>query len=67
MGALFDYLSVFEDVDAVGILDGGETVGDDEGGACGHEVVERVLDELFGLGVHTGGGFIEDEDGLVLE
>ena len=67
MAALLDDAAFLEHVDAVGVLDGGEAVGDDEGGAVGHEVVEGVLDLPLGFGVHGGGGFVEQEDGGVFE
>lgn len=67
VSAGFDDLPLFEDVDAVGILNGGEAVGDDDAGAILHQGVEGLLNEEFGLVVDGGGGFIEEEDGRVLE
>ena len=58
VGALFDDLAHFEHVDAVRVLDGGKAVGDDEGGAVLHQVVERVLDLALGLGIDGGGGLV---------
>ncbi len=60
-------LSLLDDEDLVGAADGGEAVGDDEGGAALHEVVQAVLDEGFGFGVEGAGGFVEDEDAGVGE
>jgi len=54
-------------VDEVGVLDGGEAVGNDKAGAVFHELVESLLDESFGLGVDGGGGFVEEEDGWIFE
>ena len=65
MGALLDDAALVDDVDAVGVDDGGEAVGDDEHGAVGAELVECILDEAFGLAVEGRGGFVEDEDGGV--
>lgn len=67
MGAAFDDLAVFHDEDLVGAADGGEAMGDDEGGAAAHEVGETFLDHGFGFGVEAGGGFVEDEDAGVGE
>lgn len=67
VGSLLDDVALFEDVDAVGVLDGGESVCDDEGGAVFHEAVEGVLDLAFGFGIDGGGGFVEEEDGCVFE
>ena len=33
-----------EDEDLVGVADGGESVGDDEAGAAGHETFEGFID-----------------------
>ena len=62
MRALLDDATVLKHVDAVGIADGAETVGDDEAGAVRHEVLQRLLNLAFGFGVHAGGGFIKEED-----
>jgi hypothetical protein len=67
VGAAFDDATVFDDEDLVGLADGGEAVGDDEGGASLHEEVEAGLDEGFGFGVEGAGGFVEDEDARVGE
>ena len=63
--ALFLELTAFEDKDAVGVADGAEAVGDDDGGAPDDDLFERALDEGFGLVVDGGGGFVEDQDGWV--
>src|SRR5690606_25621953 len=59
---LLAQLAPVEDEDAVGVLDGGEAVGDDDGGAAAHEGVERVLDLALERGVDGAGGLVEDED-----
>ena len=61
MGALLDDAAVVEDDDQVGIADGGETVGDDEGGAALHEGVHASLHKPFRAGVDARGGLVEDE------
>ena len=58
MRALLDEFAVVEDADLIGIADGGEAVGDDEGGAIGAEVFEGLLDEFFGGVIEGGGGFV---------
>ena len=60
-------LAFAQDENLVGMADGAEAVGDDEAGAVGEQAFERFLNELFGAGVHAGGGLVEDEDGGVLE
>src|SRR5579863_6767676 len=54
--------SLLHDQDLVGAADGGEPVGDDEGGAVLHELRESGLDHGLGLGVERTGGLVEDED-----
>src|SRR5579862_4903786 len=68
MGALFAEAAFVEDEDAVGVLNGAEAMGDDQGGAAAEQAIEGIADLQFGLGVHTGGGFIEDEEaGIVCQ
>ena len=62
MGALLDEFAFGKDEDFIGVADGGEAVGDDEGGAAGHEALEGFVDEALGLAVEGGGGFVEEED-----
>ena len=62
MGACFPNLAVMHDDDSVGVLNGREAVGDDDGGPALHEFADGVLDEGFGFGIDAGGGFVEDED-----
>ncbi len=58
---------VLQHHDLVGVADGGEAVGDDDGGAALHQAFQGLLDEQLGLGIDRGGGFIQDQDGSVLE
>jgi len=51
-----------EDGDAVGVADGGHTMGDEDSGASAHDFPEMVEDLVFGVGVDTGQGVVEDED-----
>ena len=67
MGTGLDEATTVEHHDPVGGFDGGQAMGDDEGGAALTQGVERLLDFAFGVGVQRGGGFIENQDGRVLE
>ena len=49
------------------ILDGGEAVGDGDGGPPLLSSVQRVLDNLLALGVQGGGGLVQQQDGGVAE
>ena len=59
--------TLLHDQDLIGIADGGEAVGDDEGGASVDEVLEGELDEMLGFGIDRGGGIIQDEDAGIHE
>ena len=65
--AVGDDPAVVEHDDLIGQRDRGEAVGDDEGGAPGHRLVERELDLLLGRGVDRGGGVVEDQHARVGE
>ena len=50
------------DKDEVGIADGAQAVGDDEGRPPSHEAEHCVLDGALGVGVDVARGFIKNED-----
>ncbi len=50
------------DEDGVGALDGGEAVGDEDGGSPGDHPGEGETDTELGVGVDGAGGLVEDED-----
>ena len=60
VGTLFDDLSGIEDQDLVGILNGGEAVGDDKGGPALLDHFHGPLDDFLCLRVDMGGSFIQD-------
>ena len=62
MGALLDDTAFFHHDNEVGITDGGELVGDNEGGSTLHQLVDAALDQPLGLWIDVGRRFIEDED-----
>ena len=49
----------------VGFVQGGQTVGDRDRGAAAHQVVQCLLNFLFGLGIDGRGRFIEDQDARI--
>jgi hypothetical protein len=52
-----------EDVDEVGVADGGHAVGDQDDGLPGvGQGTDLVEDALFGLGIQGGSGFVDDQD-----
>ena len=54
--------AVFDHQDLVGTADGGETVGDDEGGSSLHQLAQSSLDHGLGFGIERAGSLVEDED-----
>ena len=66
VAAGFGQAAVVEDQDAVGVADGRQAVGDDDGSAALHEFFDGRLDELLGFGVDAAGGLVEDEDAGVV-
>lgn len=67
MGSAFDNLAMVEDKDAVGMLDGGQTMGNHDRGAALHQASECLLDLEFGFGIKGRSGLVEDEDGRVFQ
>ena len=59
--ALFPDLAVVDDENAIGVLDRRQPVGDDQRSAIFQELVERLLNQRFGLGIHRARRFIENE------
>ena len=54
--------------DTVGAFDGGEAMGDGDGGVVAtEEGGEGGIDKGFRLGVEGGGGFVEDQDVRVFD
>jgi hypothetical protein len=60
-------LTGVKDEDAVGVLNGAETVRNGEDGAAFCEGLEGGLDLVLTFGVEGGGGFVEYDDGGVFE
>lgn len=67
VGAVLYNLSFVEDVDFVGILDGGEAMSHGDGGTRLHEALQGILHKALGLCVECRCGFVEDEDGGILQ
>ena len=65
--AALDDSSVLEDDDLVDVVNGGETMGDDERSAAVHQFFDRLHDRRFGRWVERRGRLVEEQDGRVLE
>jgi hypothetical protein len=53
--------------DAVGILDGGQAVGNHDGGAILHQVFQRSLYQPLGLGIQRRRRFIQNQQRCVFQ
>ena len=62
MIAAFYNLAVFQHHDGVGIANGGEAMGDDEGRAAFHQFIHTSSDEFFRMRIDGARGFIQNED-----
>ncbi len=63
MRAALSHPAVVEDDDLVGIDDGRQPVGDDDGGAVAGDAVERLLDLALGMAVEGGGRLVQTRIG----
>ena len=61
MASHLTHLALVHHNDLVRALDGAEAVGDDERGAAFDQAGQGLTHAELGLGVHAGGGFVEDE------
>ena len=59
--------ALVEHHDLVGAADGGQPVRDHDHGAVLHQVGQRLLHQHFRFGVEMRGGFVQNQDGRVLE
>jgi len=67
VGADLDNAALMEDNDLIGLVDGRESVGDDDGGAAQHECVEAALDGFLCFAVEGTSGLIEDDHGRIFQ
>ncbi len=65
MLAFFHHLPILNDDNAAGIDNRRKPVSDDESRAVFEQARQGVLDHPFGLGVHTGSGFVQDKNARV--
>ena len=59
-------LAFVHDDDAVGALDGGEAMRDDDGRAALHQLLQRFANPQFGFGVDAGSGFVQNQEARVV-
>ena len=62
---LLHELPALEDENAIGVLNGGESVRDHEHGAPFEQPVDRFLHQPFALHVERRGGLVENENGRI--
>ena len=57
-----DDMSILQDKNEGGVLNGGKTMGDDDAGMILHHLVEGIGDELLCSGIDIAGCFIQYDD-----
>ena len=62
VGSLLDDFAIIDHDNPIGIPDGAQPVGDHKTCAALHKVKQGFLDAYLGAGIHTAGGFIQDQD-----
>jgi hypothetical protein len=62
MGALFSYPAVVEDHDTIHLADRRQTMGNDQGGTMGEQVLQAFLDQGFSLAIHAGRCLVQDQN-----
>src|ERR1017187_7547816 len=67
VGAGFYDPSAGDDDDSIHMPHGGESVRDDERSAPAHERFQRFLNQALALRIQRAGGFIQNEDGGILQ
>ena len=67
MGALLLDAVLGEHPDDRGVADGGQAVGDGEGGAAVRELFKRLLHQAFAFVVQGAGRLVQDQDRWVFE
>ena len=67
MGAHFFDFTLIQHHNFVGFADGGKPVGNHNGGPSGNQGINGMLDELFGTGIHRRSGFVENQNGWIIQ
>ena len=67
VGALLADALFVQDENPVSALNGGQPMGDNQGGAVACQVLQGPLHHLLALGVQSAGGLVQNEDGRVLQ
>ena len=61
MVAALDDAALFQNHDAVTILDSGQSVGNDKGGSALHQFIHAVLYNFLSTGIDGAGSLIQDQ------
>ena len=67
MGTLFHDALLAQHKDTVVVLDGGQAVGDGQGGAAVRQLFKALPHKDLALVVQCAGGFVQNQDGRVLQ
>jgi hypothetical protein len=55
-------LTLIKDIDDISLLDRAETVSHSDGSTTTSSSIQSSLDDLLGLRIQSGSGFVEEED-----
>ena len=67
MRSRFDDPSFIQHDDPIGILDGGQSMGDDQCRSILHQFLQRILDAALRPGIQRRGRFVENQYGRILQ
>src|SRR6476646_5731424 len=67
VGPAFHDSSLLKNQDLVNLADGGEAMGDDEGGTVLHQKLQAVLNQLLRFRIEAGSRLVQNEDSRVGE
>ena len=62
MAALLGNAAIVQDDDVVGVSQGGDAVGDEDGSAVSHELAQVSENGFFSLGIHCRERVVQDQD-----
>src|ERR1017187_6569875 len=66
MRTFFAQLPFVEHENRSCVLNGAQAMRDYDGGTSVKQTIERLADHFFGLRIHAGSGFVEDEEARIM-
>ena len=65
VGTAFGDVLIIDDDDLVGVPDGGQPVGDGDGGTVFRQLLQTLLDVALAFIIKGAGGLVQDQDGRI--